>query len=61
MSKKSLYILIGSVLLLIVVVLVLSKKGIIGNKDQGIAVEIAKVDQMTIVETVSTPGKSNPK
>ncbi|HOZ74099.1 MAG TPA: efflux RND transporter periplasmic adaptor subunit [Flavobacterium sp.] len=61
MSKKSLYILIGSVLLLIVVVLVLSKKGIIGNKDQGIAVEIAKVDQMTIVETVSATGKIQPE
>lgn len=61
MSKKSLYILIGSVLLLIVVVLVLSKKGVIGNKDQGIAVEIAKVDQMTIVETVSATGKIQPE
>lgn len=61
MSKKSLYLLIGSVLLLIIVVLVLSKKGIIGNKDQGIEVEIAKVDEMTIVETVSATGKIQPE
>lgn len=61
MSKKSLYLLIGSVLLLIVVVLVLSKKGIIGHKDQGIEVEIAKVDEMTIVETVSATGKIQPE
>lgn len=61
MSRKSLYLLIGSVLLLIIVVLVLSKKGIIGNKDQGIEVEIAKVDEMTIVETVSATGKIQPE
>jgi HlyD family secretion protein len=61
MSKKSLYFLIGGVLLFIVILLLLSKKGVIGNKEQGIEVEIAKVDEMTIVETVSATGKIQPE
>jgi len=61
MSKKTTYFLVAAVLLLVVTVVVLSKKGVIGNKDQGINVEIAKVNQMTIVETVSATGKIQPE
>jgi len=61
MSKKSTYFLIGGVILVVVVLVTLSKKGIIGNKDQGVNVEIAKVDEMTIVETVSATGKIQPE
>jgi len=61
MSKKSTYLLIGAALILVVVLIVLSKKGIIGNKDKGKEVEIAKVDQITIVETVSATGKIQPE
>jgi HlyD family secretion protein len=41
--------------------IVLSKKGIIGNKDKAIDVEVAKANQITIVETVSATGKIQPE
>lgn len=61
MSKKSLYFLIGGVVVLIVVLVILSKNGIIGNREKGTEVEIAKVDEITIVETVSATGKIQPE
>nr|WP_314897655.1 efflux RND transporter periplasmic adaptor subunit [uncultured Flavobacterium sp.] len=61
MSKKTIYILIGSAVVLIALLIVLSKKGIIGNKDKGKEVEIAQVDATTIVETVSATGKIQPE
>jgi HlyD family secretion protein len=61
MSKKTTYYLIGAAIILVGVLLVLSKKGIIGNKDTGIEIEIAKADTMTIVETVSATGKIQPE
>jgi HlyD family secretion protein len=61
MSKKSTYFLIGGAVFLIVLLIVLSKMGVIGNKETGTAVEIAKVDQMTIIETVSATGKIQPE
>jgi HlyD family secretion protein len=61
MSKKTTYYLIGAAIILVGVLLVLSKKGIIGNKDTGIEIEIAKTDTMTIVETVSATGKIQPE
>jgi HlyD family secretion protein len=39
----------------------LSKNGIIGDKNKGKEVEIAKVSEMTIVETVSATGKIQPE
>jgi HlyD family secretion protein len=57
MSKKTIYILIGSAVVIIALLVVLSKNGIIGNKDKGKEVEIANVDATTIVETVSATGK----
>jgi HlyD family secretion protein len=60
MSKK--VILFSVIALVLVGVLVtLSKKGIIGNKDEGTEVEISKVDEITIVETVSATGKIQPE
>ena len=44
-----------------ILLLVLSKKGVIGNKEKGIEVEIAKVEAITIVETVSATGKIQPE
>jgi HlyD family secretion protein len=41
--------------------IVLSKKGIIGNKDKAIDVEVAKANEITIVETVSATGKIQPE
>ena len=61
MSKKTIYILIGAAVLTVVVLLTLSKKGYIGNKDNGTEIEIAKVDEITIVETVSATGKIHPE
>ncbi|PWA06796.1 efflux RND transporter periplasmic adaptor subunit [Flavobacterium psychrotolerans] len=61
MSKKTIYILLVSAIVLVVALLILSKKGIIGNKDKAVDVEIAKVDQITIVETVSATGKIQPE
>jgi HlyD family secretion protein len=61
MSKKSTYYLIGAAILLIVVLIALSKTGVIGNKDKGTEVEVAKVNEMTIVETVSATGKIQPE
>lgn len=61
MSKKTTYYLIGAAVLLVGILLVLSKMGIIGNKDNSIEVEVAKAETMTIVETVSATGKIQPE
>ncbi len=61
MSKKTTYYLIGAAVILVGTLLVLAKKGVIGNKDTSIEVEIAKADTMTIVETVSATGKIQPE
>src|SRR3970282_508900 len=57
MSKKTIYLLIGGAVALIALLIVLSKTGVIGNKDKGKEVEIATVTTSTIVETVSATGK----
>ncbi|MES2747791.1 MAG: efflux RND transporter periplasmic adaptor subunit [Bacteroidota bacterium] len=61
MSKKRIYILLGSVAGLIVLLIVLSKAGVIGNKDTGVEIETAKADEITIIETVSATGKIQPE
>ena len=61
MSKKTIYILLGSAVSLVVVLLVLSKTGVIGKKDKGTEVEIATVNEITVVETVSATGKIQPE
>ncbi|EIA09432.1 efflux RND transporter periplasmic adaptor subunit [Flavobacterium frigoris] len=61
MSKKTIYILIGSAVALIALLIVLSKTGVIGNKDEGKEVEIATVNASKIVETVSATGKIQPE
>ncbi|HLA55704.1 MAG TPA: efflux RND transporter periplasmic adaptor subunit [Flavobacterium sp.] len=61
MSKKTMYFLIGGAVALIILLVVLSKTGVLGNKESGTNVEIAKVDEITIVETVSATGKIQPE
>jgi len=61
MSKKKLYWLTAIVLTTVIVLLVLSKKGIVGNKDMGVEIETAAADEITIVETVSATGKIQPE
>ena len=61
MSKKTIYLLIGGAVAVIVLLIVLSKTGVIGNKDKGKSVEIANIKTTTIVETVSATGKIQPE
>ena len=61
MSKKKLYWIIGGAIVLIVILISLSKAGVIGNKEKGTQVETAAADEITIVETVSATGKIQPE
>ena len=61
MSKKTIYLLIAVAVAIIALLIILSKTGVIGNKDKGKSVEIAKVNATTIVETVSATGKIQPE
>ena len=61
MTKKSIFITAGSVVVFIAVLLALKSAGKIGNSEDVKIVEIAKVNEMTIVETVSATGKIQPE
>ena len=61
MSKKKIYILVGVVVTLIIVLVTLKSKGIIGGNDDLKQVETSKVDEITIIETVSATGKIQPE
>ncbi len=61
MSKKTIYLLTGVAVVVVATLLILSKKGIIGNKNKGKEVETTVVSASTIVETVSATGKIQPE
>ena len=61
MSKKTIYILVGSAIGLILLLIILKKTGVVGNNDDSKIVELSKVAQTTIVETVSATGKIQPE
>lgn len=61
MSKKSVFIILGVVAVLLIVLITLKSKGVIGGNDDSKEVETAKVDEITIVETVSATGKIQPE
>ena len=61
MSKKKIFILLGVVTVLIVGLVVLKKSGVIKGNDNSTEVEVAKADEITIVETVSATGKIQPE
>ena len=61
MSKKGIYIFLGIAIGLIILLIVLSKTGVIGNKNKGKEVETAAVNEITIIETVSATGKIQPE
>jgi HlyD family secretion protein len=59
MSKRTIYIIAG-LAVIIIILAILRSKGIIGSKT-GIAVETALVSRQTIVETVNASGKIQPE
>lgn len=61
MSKSKIYWISGIAIVLIAVLLVLAKNGVIGKKEEGIEIETAEADEITIVETVSATGKIQPE
>jgi HlyD family secretion protein len=61
MKKKSIYWIYAIIAVAIIVILVLVKQGILGSKDEAIAIETALADEITIVETVSATGKIQPE
>jgi HlyD family secretion protein len=61
MSKKSIYILVGVVAVVLIALIGLKKTGKIGNSDDGKIVEVANAEEMTIIETVSATGKIQPE
>ena len=61
MSKKTIFILLGSAIGLILLLVGLKTGGVIGNNDESKVVELSKVAQTTIVETVSATGKIQPE
>lgn len=61
MSKKTTYILVGVAILLVAVLVTLSKMGLMGSKETVLEVEVAKANEITIIETVSATGKIQPE
>lgn len=61
MSKKKIYILLSVLVVVAILLVVLKSKGVIGKSDDSKEVEIAKANQITIVETVSATGKIQPE
>lgn len=61
MTSKSKYLLLGGTVVAIVALIAIGKSGAFGNKNKGIEVETAKVEQRTVIETVSGTGKIQPE
>jgi HlyD family secretion protein len=61
MSKKTIYILLGGLVLIVGLLLVLKKSGKIGNSDEGKEMETAIVKEINLIETVSATGKVQPE
>lgn len=61
MSKKKIYWIVGTVVVLLGVLALLKKNGVIGSNDDAVEVESATVNEITIIETVSATGKIQPE
>jgi HlyD family secretion protein len=61
MSRKMIYILLGSTIALVIILITLVKTGVLGDNNKGTEVEVATVTAMNIVETVSATGKIQPE
>lgn len=59
--SKNFKIILGVILGLIILLFILSKAGVFGDRDNSIEVETAKAKEITIVETVSATGKIQPE
>lgn len=61
MSRKNVYLLLGGVIAIVILIVVLSKQGVIGSKNKGTEVEVSTVEPSMIVETVAATGKVQPE
>lgn len=61
MSRKKIFLWGGIIFGVIIVLMVLSSKGVFGSREELKEVEVAKVDEITIIETVSATGKIQPE
>ncbi len=61
MSKKTIYILLGTVIALVIALVVLKKSGKLGDNEKAVEVELSNVNESTIIETVSATGKIQPE
>ena len=61
MSKKTIYILVGSLIGVIALLVGLKKGGVIGSNEKSTEVEFTAVKQTTVIETVSATGKIQPE
>jgi HlyD family secretion protein len=61
MTSKTKYILIGGAVVVIASLVGLKKSGVFGENTNAVEVEFAKVEQRTIIETVSATGKIQPE
>lgn len=61
MATKKTYVIIGSIVVAIAVLIGLKKSGSLGENKQGTEVEVEQVIQRTVVETVSATGKIQPE
>ncbi|OWP88068.1 efflux transporter periplasmic adaptor subunit [Flavobacterium covae] len=61
MKRKTKYILIGVIIVLVIGLIGLRKKGILGNDSSIVEVQWQEVTERTIIETVSATGKIKPE
>lgn len=61
MSKKTIYIVLGVVVIAAITVIALKKNGALGKSEEGKDVEVANVKKITLTETVSATGKIQPE
>ena len=61
MTKKTIYILSGITIAIVAILIVLKKTGKLGENNDAVEVEFAKIGETTIIETVSATGKIQPE
>lgn len=61
MTNRTKYLLFGGAAVVIIGLIAASKSGAFGDRNKGTEVEVAKVEQRTVIETVSGTGKIQPE